>query len=47
MLHMILQFLDEVWTCHTLVFILQYDALLSRTGIDMILMSGQRFIKWK
>ena len=40
MLHMILQLLDEVWTCHTLVFILQYDGSLDYHTTDWVWHTG-------
>ena len=40
MLHMILQLLDEVWTCHTLVFILQYDGCLDNHTTDWVWHTG-------
>ena len=37
---MILQLLDEVWTCHTLVFILQYDGCLDNHAADWVWHTG-------
>ena len=40
MLHMILQFLDEVRSCHTLVFFLQYDGCLDNHTSDWVWYTG-------
>ena len=40
MLYMILQLLDEVRTCHTLVFILQYNGCLDYHAADWVWHTG-------